>query len=268
MRILQGMMMRKSVREYDFLQIEDDLMRRIEEYLDGIGIVYKKSKIRYVITNYCTGGFAPYYVGIYTDGTKEGNINAGFVLQQLSVYLSAIGIASCFREKNVIFQERNKEGLHMTICLAFGYPKKMMYRNVGDEKRLPVEKVSVIKEKPDDEMLKLLQCAVLAPSSYNAQPWRFVVYRDRIHIFVKNNLIKKINRLRYVNMGAMIANMVICSDEVWIDINVRILRKLKDRPLGNNEYILSVYLNDTDSKVTKTKSDKTGKGNVKRIEAD
>lgn len=248
MRILQGMMMRKSVREYEFLQIEDELMRRIEKYLDEIEPVYKKSKIRYVMTNYCTGGFAPYYVGIYTDQTKEGQINAGFVLQQLSVYLSAMGIASCFREKNIIFQEENKEGLYMTICLAFGYPKKIMYRNIGEEKRLSMEKICVFKEPAGEEIEKLLQCAVLAPSSYNAQPWRFVVYQDRIHIFIKNNMIRRINRLRYVNIGAMLANVMICSDEAWIEIKVRILRKLQNKSFGNNEYILSVYLIDTDSK--------------------
>ena len=46
----------------------------------------------------------------------------------------------------------------------------------------------------------------------------------------------------------MLANVMICSDEAWIEIKVRILRKLQNKSFGNNEYILSVYLIDTDSK--------------------
>ena len=66
-------------------------------------------------------------------------INAGFVLQQLSVYLSAIGIASCYQAKSVFFKPVNSEGKVLVISLAMGYPNTSMYREVEEINRIKLE---------------------------------------------------------------------------------------------------------------------------------
>lgn len=83
-------------------EIEKDLLERIEGRLRDTELFDKNEKISFVISDYCKKSFyAPYYIGVYASDTKQGMINAGFVLQQLSVYLSAIGIASCYQAKSV-----------------------------------------------------------------------------------------------------------------------------------------------------------------------
>src|SRR5574344_1719353 len=160
-------------------EIEDDIMQRIKKNILDTELFYTDSKISIVFSEFCNRSFyAPYYVGIYTDGSKKGKLNAGFVMQQLTVYLTAIGIGSCYQAKPVVFQPVSEEGLILSIGLAFGYPDTGIYREETEIKRIKIEKLCVMKEKPNPDVEKILSLARIAPSAYNVQPWRFIVYKN------------------------------------------------------------------------------------------
>ena len=42
----------------------------------------------------------------------------------------------------------------------------------------------------------------MAPSSMNNQPWRFVAYKNRIHVFAKElNKVKLSSRMKLIDIG-------------------------------------------------------------------
>ena len=155
--------------------------------------------------------------------------------------MSAIGVASCFKAKTPIFKPVNEEGMRFTISLEFGYPKEGMYRDVKDINRMSVKKICVMKEQMNKRIESVIEFARIAPSAYNVQTWRFVVYNDRVHIFVKKKLIKGVEKFAYVNIGAMLGNIAIGADEMWIDLKYREIKGIKENNYGDNEYIISIY---------------------------
>ena len=66
-------------------------------------------------------------------------------------------------------------------------------------------------------MRQLLEAARLSPSSMNIQPWRFVVYDSKIHIYTKKHAAEDMSRYRLdeLNFGIMFANMMTAAEE-WI----------------------------------------------------
>lgn len=249
MKILEAIYRRKSVRDFADSAIEKDILDRIRLRASQIDLLYKKSNIKCLISEYCRKSYyAPYYIGIYTDNTKEGVMNAGFVLQQLVVYLSAIGIASCYQAKPAIFKPVNSEGMKLTISLAFGYPGSKMYREKNEVSRLAVDKICVIKEQPNEEVERLIELARISPSSYNTQPWRFVVYNNRIHVFAKKKMLNRLSRLKFVNMGVMLGNVCLGAEELWIDIELREVKDIKSKEFRDNEYVITLFNRNTEGR--------------------
>ena len=97
-------------------------------------------------------------------------------------------------------------------------------------------------------MKELLELARVSPSAYNTQPWRFVVYSNRMHVFLKKSRVKRIANMEYINMGIMLANIVIGAEEKWIDICMKEQEELKDKKIGSNEYILTVFNRNGDGR--------------------
>ena len=59
------------------------------------------------------------------------------------------------------------------ILMALGYPKVDMIRDQEDAKRQSMEELCAFKEQPGRFVKEFLEVARLAPSAFNAQPWRF-----------------------------------------------------------------------------------------------
>ena len=118
LKIIDAIYRRKSVRSFLDNEIEEDLLNRIVTRLEETELLYKEEKLKFIISDYCKKSFyAPYYIGVYAANNRKGHINAGFVMQQLVTYLSAIGIASCFQAKSVVFKQVNSEGKILVISL-------------------------------------------------------------------------------------------------------------------------------------------------------
>lgn len=250
MKIINALYKRKSTKEFSNIEIENDVMERIKERLAGIAPFYRKGRYKVIVSGYCENlDVSPYSIGIYTDGLRESEINSGYILEQIAVYLSAIGVASCFRAKSHIFKQVNDEGMKLSVSLAFGYPKEGMYRDEKDIKRLPVKKICVIKEEMNSRIASVIECARISPSSYNVQPWRFVVYNDRFHIFLKSKQIKSVEKYAYINIGAMLGNIAVGTDEMWIDLKYKEIKGIKEKDYGDNEYIVSVYDRSSDGNI-------------------
>ena len=113
---------------------------------------------------------------------------------------------------------------------------------------MKTDKICVYKEEPNTDMKELLELARVSPSAYNTQPWRFVVYSNRMHVFLKKSRVKRIANMEYINMGIMLANIVIGAEEKWIDICMKEQEELKYKKIGSNEYILTVFNRNGDGR--------------------
>ena len=130
------------------------------------------------------------------------------------------------------------------IALAFGHSTEILKRDSSKAKRLSEDKIAVYKENAPSEIKQLIDAARLAPSSFNSQPWRFVVYENKVHMFAKKqlNIFTSSYNMKMLNMGIMIANFLIAADELWINIKLRRIQSITNKKLKNNEYVITALI--------------------------
>lgn len=247
---------RRSIRHFKEERIEWEVLSDILDFadklpmlMDGIGVEFK------LISNIekkqgFSGPFsvkAPYYLCISSEKKEDYAINAGYLMQQINLYIASKGLGACFLgSTHPGFSLKASMKYDYMLSLAFGKTEEPLYRGSAEEaKRLPETDVVVYKEQVTSDIKQMLTAARLAPSSLNSQPWRFVVYKNRIHVFSKkNNLIINalLNQLKMIDMGIMLANLLIASEELWIDISLSKIEAIKHKRFQNNEYIMTILI--------------------------
>jgi hypothetical protein len=45
-----------------------------------------------------------------------------------------------------------------------------------------------------------------------------------------------------VDIGIMLANLLLTAEELWIDVSLTKLDTVKSKPLQNNEYVISILI--------------------------
>lgn len=90
-------------------------------------------------------------------------------------------------------------------------------------------------------MKQLLDAARMAPSSMNSQPWRFVVFDSRIHIFSKKHPSDKLGKWDEVNFVSCLP-IDDGAEEMWLDVDLIRLDELSQKNFQNNQYVLSAIL--------------------------
>ena len=130
------------------------------------------------------------------------------------------------------------------IMLAFGMPKGELNRDSQKAHRDSLDKLCAYKQEPLKATRQLLEAARLAPSSLNSQPWKFVVYKNRIHIFVseKKRQSKTQEPWMELNMGIMMSHILMAAEEYWIDVTMTKSENLAEKTVPNYLYIGSVLV--------------------------
>lgn len=254
MNLYEAIYERRSVRSYRMEPVDDTVLNGIPGFMNEIEPLFPDIRTEVRIIDRCTekeklGGFcnvkAPYYAALYAEDKEKSDMNAGFLMQQLSLYLESRGMGSCFigmakrRDK-----EMEEKGLSLKIVLAFGLPKGGLSRRDKEPKRIPLDELCVYKEQPKAWVKEMLEAARLAPSNNNCQPWRFVVYENRIHVFSKRSMNEKKfrNRFNELNFGIMLSNVMVAAEEVWVDLDLIKLNNITHKTIPNNQYVISILL--------------------------
>lgn len=188
---------------------------------------------------------APYYICISSEVKEDYLLNAGYLMQHLNLYIESKGLGACF-----VGYANPGHGLKATMkyeyvtAIAFGKTDKPLYRDSANAKRLPEKDVVVYKEEVTPDIRQILTAARLAPSSYNIQPWRFVVYKNRIHVFAKKNVLiaKALDNNKMIDMGIMMANLLLAAEELWVDVSLTKSDAVKSKQFHSNEYLLTVLI--------------------------
>lgn len=245
---------RKSIRSYHDEKIDWEILDDILEFADKQPMLVKDIGVEYklVINIEENQGFngpftvkAPYYIVLSSEKKDDYLLNAGYIMQQLALYIESKGLGTCFMGgASPGIGLKNTIKYDYVITLAFGIPKEEVHRDPILAKRHPEKELVVYKEEVSSDIRKMLEAARLAPSGLNSQPWRFVVYKNRIHIFTRKNpwLFKPMDKMKMINMGIMMANLLIAAEELWIDVRLTRPDSMMNKSLKSNEYVLTVVI--------------------------
>jgi hypothetical protein len=162
---------RKSVRKFDSTPLSDETIGKIRDEItalqpldDSIHYafeIFEKDHVKARVK-------APHYLCLYSEQKDHFLMNAGYVMAQMDLIFSMLGVGSCWLG-TVTPLEETKDGLPYVIMLAFGGPAEELRRT----------SVSEFKRKQLDSFSSLEGCGELiapvrfAPSAMNSQPWVF-----------------------------------------------------------------------------------------------
>lgn len=254
MNLYEAIFVRKSVRKYSMDKLNQTVIDHIMNFADSIPILSDDIKVRFELVqladlkHFQPGVLtvkAPYYLVLYS--TKEPGylLNAGNMMEQIALYITARGLGTCYignlNLKNKVLEEEEYE---QVIALAFGEGEYEVYRQNDKAKRLPLKSIAVFKEEVDKNVRNIVSAARLAPSGMNSQPWRMVVYNNRIHLFCRKSIFMKnvLKETRLIDMGICLAHLLIAAEEMWLDAKAVSISNINTQNFKKNDYVISVKL--------------------------
>lgn len=252
MNLYEGLYLRRSVRSYRMEPVEEELLHYLEKFLEHLEMLDLSQRVHFdLVANTKReeryGGLlevrAPYYLVVSAKPSPNYLVNAGFMLEQAMLYLLTKGLATCFlqyRGMPLAFAENYEP----VVMLAFGRSDKNLYREAQKAKRKSLKEVAVWKTAVSDEIKWIVNAGRLAPSFWNSQPWRFVVYENRIHLFCRKNpfVAAKEQKLRKVDAGIALANLYLAAEELWYRSEIVVSENIAERTFQNNEYLVTLIL--------------------------
>lgn len=252
MNLYEAIFVRKSVRNFNMDTLNPQLMDKIRTHYREVSGMFANIDTDYAILDNRKGQQrmlslfgvkAPYYLAFYSEEAPRSMMNMGCMMEQMVLYMCSIGVATCFIGSNKVKRsQQQKDGKDLVGIVAFGKSKGPHIRKQSEAKRIPLEELCTYKEVPRQWMKQLLEAARLAPSSMNSQPWRFVAYDNRIHIFSKRHSLDQLKKWDEVNFGIMFANMMVVAEELWLDVDFIRLEDISQKNFPNSQYVLSAIL--------------------------
>ncbi|MBR2742583.1 MAG: hypothetical protein IKD89_03245 [Clostridia bacterium] len=162
----------------------------------------------------------PHFI-IFTSTKKEThNMNAGYMLEQLSLELAGMGIGSCFVEaqrptKEIIDGVCVPNGEYI-IMLAIGRPNMTLLRDSTVKfDRMPKEQFL-----RKGEYTEAIEACRLAPSGHNSQPWCMINEGEKLHIYSKKLADKSHpihQTLDSIDIGILLYHVVVSAREAGLD---------------------------------------------------
>lgn len=220
-QLYQSIFFRKSIRRYALAPLSDAEFAEVRDFADHA--MPLDPAIRVAITYLHAADIvnllpvrAPHYLCFYSDASAHALLNAGFILQQIDLYLSAVGFGSCWLgvAKPSRHVPQRQDGLEYVIMLAFG--------RADPSVRLHRDHVSAFERKNLAGITDiagadwLFEPARLAPSASNSQPWFFsgtlqsiAVCRRKLHL-IKAALYHRLNQ---IDIGIALCHLWLALDQ-------------------------------------------------------
>lgn len=254
MNLYDAIFVRKSTRNFLMEEVDSKLLDNLIHFTKHVSYLEEEYQVSFKIVKNVNGGNeavsgmlvkAPYYLLIASQ-EKEGHLyNAGYVLEQIVLYLTTKGLGTCIL--GLTKQKRNhivEMEYPVAAILAFGKTKESIYRDQKKAKRMSEEQLCSVKSDLPGSIRGILKAARLAPSSMNNQPWRFVVYENRLHVFAHKDLLvsRLLRDTRSIDIGIVLAHIMLTCEELWLDAVIKKQDTIADKEFRKNEYITSVLI--------------------------
>ena len=174
--------MRKSVRKFDGPLTPEELAlvevqcQNLVSLVDGL-----ETKILIVPRRNTPARFGEHCLLIYSAPHPLDKVNAGYMLQQMDLFLEKNGFGCCWYGMAKP-EERRLDGLDFVIMLTFGKGLDGGYRSGAEDfKRMASSAIWSGNSKFADVVR-------LAPSACNSQPWRFTREDNVIRVYRETEL--------------------------------------------------------------------------------
>ena len=202
---------RKSTRKFDMSPLPGDQIDQINAEIKALRPLFLGIKVKIELCEgiSLSGPFAikaPYYLLCYSERADGFLYNAGFLMQQMDLLLSSMGLGSCYLGAAKPKAKENN-GLHYVIALAVGRGMESPYRRLDGFKRKPISDIC----RGGDPRI---ESARLAPSGVNKQPWYFLCNDQGIDIYRKKlNIIEAAiyERLNQIDMGIALCHLYVAT---------------------------------------------------------
>lgn len=242
MGVIESIKSRKSVRRYQDIYLDSEILKGIKNDLENYIPKFGESKIRFQILKAedeieaAKLGFlwgigkinAPHcIVGICQD--DEGMQEIGFALEQEVLKLTSAGYGTCwlgtFDREALNLKCRIKGKEQIGIVIAFGVAQKEGFLNnnfrkiAGSTKRKDIKEIwmNYAEEKNNKKIAGLVEMSILAPSSNNKQPVRIIIRENRADFFLVED--------SKINAGIFMAHFYLCASQISNDVNILIVRE-------------------------------------------
>ena len=213
---------RKSIRSYTGELVNDVMVHQILTYLSNLTPLYPDIKIQAKVVEKdqikcILPWIPPQAIAIFSEKKEGAYENAGFLFQQLDLYLQSIGLGTCWLGMGKMTSQdltavQISDHMKFVMLLSFGYPKEHVLRTSPDEfKRKSLNEIA---DKEDSR----LEPARLAPSSVNSQPWFFTHEDDCIHAYCTSPKLLKIpsmTKMNRIDMGIALAHMYVANPDTF-----------------------------------------------------
>jgi nitroreductase len=205
--LYQAIFRRKSVRKFESSPLDQDTIASITSQFSSLTPMLEgiRTEVTLMTGEQVHGLFkvdAPHFIALFSEPKEGYLLNAGFMVQQLDLFLSAKGIGSCWQGgPKPTKMARAASGLEFVVLLAFGKPAEKVHReSISEFKRDPMSKITSIKGMDD-----LLEPARIAPSGMNGQPWFFNDGNGMINAYCHKAVVG--NHMNQIGVGIALSHI-------------------------------------------------------------
>ena len=211
---------------------------------------------------------APHYIVVTTDGGKNHLQNAGFAMEEVILYMTSLGIATCWIESHLTRNDildclkteederefvRDSKGFEVAemmkeadidenigepcIIIAFGMPIKsepLFRTRFAVPNRRENSKISKGMDVKWEDVLELIK---RAPSVKNTQPWYIEKNGNLINFFEKVPKKEQLRDMSKISMGAALKHLDIACRDKGIDVVYKDM-DIKNK-MGGREYFIT-----------------------------
>jgi len=156
---------------------------------------------------------APHYLVISGVPSPHRDLCAGFLFQQLDLYLSAMGIGACWLGATKGREAAGDDEDILAIC--FGMPVGSVTRTADEFKRKSLDEI--VTGAPDSR----LEAARLAPSGRNLQPWHFIAQDGAIYVYqaIPGKVWGRLYGLDVLDVGIALCHLALASEAAGQDFH-------------------------------------------------
>ncbi len=244
--LYQAILNRRSVRRYRNEPLSREVLEMVDDIVARARPLFPENRFRVMRRDVVSGedliaamgGYGrvlspPHYLVAHTMGNQMPLVDLGYRLEQICVQMVQLGISVCFigslgRENNVRVRFRLPRGGRAGAFLLFGHAAEtvtgrtinaVIRRASGGVTRLKPEEIYFDGSfdrpaTPPKHLAKLIEAARRAPSSNNAQPWRFLWRDDTLWLLLHRRNARYgsnpvLQEYRYFDGGICLANLLL-----------------------------------------------------------
>lgn len=252
MNLYEAILCRRSIRKFTRDKISEKLLQQIKTFSMKATALNEQIGVEVEIIDNTqrkipVKGFgkleAPYYLVFYSEEAKGYERNAGYIMEQIVLYMTEKGLGCCYWGSGKL-GPAGKNNKKRVMAIAFGCADGKLYREASMAKRLPLSELCIFKEEVSEQIKTVLKAARLAPSALNSQPWRFIVYSDKIYIFSKKDLVtmKSLHSMREISLGIMLSHIMLAAEELWMELESAMDEQFAKKIYKNGEYVGTIIL--------------------------